>query len=178
MARNYAVKQDQMIEEQRLLCFEDMVRLHRQVKEHSLADTAQLAKDIQAFNSEREKEFLKLKNEHRLLCVSNTLLTSDHELLKLRQIALTGVEGYTQCQQELQDAQRKLDLKTSECKVYHEQVLKSSDAIRMQSVGAPFDAAPAPAEEYLEPGPGWDHTSHTRAVWHQTPKIRCHVSYW
>jgi hypothetical protein len=40
MARNYAIKQDQMIEEQRLLCFEDMARLHRQVKERSLADTA------------------------------------------------------------------------------------------------------------------------------------------
>ncbi len=164
MARNYAIKQNQMIEEQRLLCFEDMARLHRQVKERSLADTAQLAKDMQAVNTEREKEFLKLKNEYRLLCVSNTLLSSDHESLKLRQSALTGVEGYAQYQQELQDAQRKLELKTAECKVYQEQLLKLSDAIRMQSVGAPFEAAPAPAEEDLEPGPGWDHTSHARAI--------------
>ncbi len=114
MARNYAIKQDQMIEEQKLLCIEDMARLQRQMRERSLADTAKLAKGImQTINSEREKEFLKLKNEHRMLCVSNTLLTSDHELLKLRQSALTGVEGYAQCQQELHDAQRMLDLKTS-----------------------------------------------------------------
>jgi hypothetical protein len=68
MARNYAIKQDKMIEEQRLLCFEDMARLHRQVKERSVADTALLAKDMQAVNTERKNEFLKLKNEHRLLC--------------------------------------------------------------------------------------------------------------
>jgi hypothetical protein len=37
MARNYGIKQDQMIEEQRLLCFEDMARLHRQVKERSFS---------------------------------------------------------------------------------------------------------------------------------------------
>jgi hypothetical protein len=124
MARNYAIKQDQMIEEQRLLYIEDMARLQRQIRERSLADTAKLAKDMQAINSEREKEFIKLKNEHRLLCISNTWLTSDHELLKLklRQTALSGVEGYAQCQQELRDAQRKLDLKTSECEVYQEQV--------------------------------------------------------
>jgi hypothetical protein len=77
-----------MIEEQRLLCFEDMARLHRQVKERSLADTAQLAKDMQAVNSEREREFLKLKNDHRMLGVSNALLASDHEMLKLRQSAI------------------------------------------------------------------------------------------
>ena len=54
MARNYAIKQDKMIEEQRLLCFEDMARLHRQVKERSVAGTAQLAKDIYAGNQHRE----------------------------------------------------------------------------------------------------------------------------
>jgi hypothetical protein len=63
--------------------------------------SSQLAKDMQAVNSDREKEFLKLKNDHRMLCVSNALLTSDYELLKLRQSAITEVEGYTQCQQEL-----------------------------------------------------------------------------
>jgi hypothetical protein len=72
-----------------------------------------------------------------MLCVSNALLTADHEMLKLRQSAITGVEGYAQCQQELQDALKKLDLKTSECKVYQEQVLKLSDALRLQSVSAP-----------------------------------------
>jgi hypothetical protein len=51
VAKNYAIKQDKMIEEQRLLCFEDMARLHRQVKERSIADTAQLAKDMQAIGS-------------------------------------------------------------------------------------------------------------------------------
>jgi hypothetical protein len=101
MARNYAIKQDQMIEEEKLLCIEDMARLQRQVRDRFLADTAKLAKDMQVVNSERDKEFLKLNNEHRLLCVSNALLTSDHELLKLRQSALTGVQGYAQCQQEL-----------------------------------------------------------------------------
>jgi hypothetical protein len=55
MARNYAIKQDKMIEEQRLLCFEDIARLHRQVKERSVADTAQLAKDMQAVNTLRGK---------------------------------------------------------------------------------------------------------------------------
>jgi hypothetical protein len=100
MARNYAIKQDKMIEEQiLLLCFEDMARLHRQVKERSIADTAQLAKDIQAISTERENEFLKLKNEHRMLLVSNALLTFDHEMLKLRQSAITGIEGDAQCQQ-------------------------------------------------------------------------------
>jgi hypothetical protein len=48
--------------------------------------------------------------------------------------------------------------------VYQEQLLKLSDAIRMQSVGAPFDAAPAPGEENLEHGPDWGHTSHARAI--------------
>ncbi len=63
MAKNYAIEQDKMIEEQeRLLCFEDMARLHKHVKERSIADTAQLAKDMQAVNTERENEFLKLKN--------------------------------------------------------------------------------------------------------------------
>jgi hypothetical protein len=93
MARNYTIKQDKMIEEQRLLCFEDMARLHRQVKERSIVDTAQLAKDMQAVNTERENEFLKLKNEYRMLCVSNALLTSDHEMLKLRQSAITGLKA-------------------------------------------------------------------------------------
>jgi hypothetical protein len=136
------------------------------VKERSVADTAQLAKDMQAVNTERENEFLKLKNEHRLLCVANALLTSDHEMLKVRQSAITGVEGYAQCQQELQDALKKLDLKTSECKVYQEQVLKLSDALRLQSAGAPvYEApAPAPAEQNFEPGPNWDRSSHARAV--------------
>ncbi len=101
MARNYAIKQDKMIEEQRLLCFEDMARLHRQVKERSVADTAQLAKDMQAVSTESENEFLKLKHEHRLLCVSNALLTSDHEMLKVRHSTITGIEGYAQCQQEV-----------------------------------------------------------------------------
>jgi hypothetical protein len=166
MAKNYAIKQDKMIEEQRLLCFEDMARLHRQVKERSIADTAQLAKDMQAVSTERENEFLKLKNEHRMFCVSNALLTADHEMLKLRQSAITGIEGYSQCQQELQDALKKLDLKTTECKVYQEQVLKLSDALRLQSVSAPVCEAPAPAsaEENFEPGPGWDRSSHARAV--------------
>ncbi len=82
MAKKYAIKQDKMIEEQRLLCFEDMARLHRQVKERSVSDTAQLAKDMQAVNAERENDFLKLKNEHRILLVSNALLNSDHEMLK------------------------------------------------------------------------------------------------
>jgi hypothetical protein len=93
MARNCAIKQDQMIEEQRLLCIEDMARLQRQVRDRSVADTAKLARDMQAVNSEREKEFLKLKNEHRMLCVSNTLLTSDHKLLKLRQAHLPALKG-------------------------------------------------------------------------------------
>jgi hypothetical protein len=53
MAKNYAIKQDKMIEEQRILCFEDMARLHRQVKERSIADTAQLAKDMQAVSIDR-----------------------------------------------------------------------------------------------------------------------------
>ncbi len=119
---------------------------------------------MQAIKSEREKEFLKLKNEHRTLCVSNTLLTSDHELLKLRQNALTGVEGCARYQQKLQDAQRKLDLKTSECKVYQGQVLNLSDSICMQSVGAPFEAALAQAEEEFQPDPDWDHTSTARAI--------------
>jgi hypothetical protein len=49
---------------------------------------------MQAVNSEWEKEFLKLKNDHRmLLCVSSALLTSDYELLKLRQSAITGGGG-------------------------------------------------------------------------------------
>ncbi len=163
MAKNYAIKQDKMIEEKRLICFEDMARLHRQVKERSVADTAQLAKDMQAVNAEREIEFLKLKNEHRLLMVSNTLLNSDHEMLKLKQSAITGIEGYAQCQQELQDALKKLELKTSECKVYQEQMLKLSDALRLQSTVAPaYEApAPAPAEENLDPPPGWDHSSHS-----------------
>ena len=78
MAKNYAIKQDKMIEEQRLLCFEDVTRLHRQIKERSVADTAQLAKDMQAVNAERENELLKLKNEHRTLLVSNALLNSDY----------------------------------------------------------------------------------------------------
>jgi hypothetical protein len=186
MARNYAIKQDKMIEEQRLLCFEDMARLHREVKERSIADTAQLAKDMQTVNTERENEFLKLKNEHRMLCVANALLTSDHEMLKLRQSAITGVEGYAQCQQELQDALKKLDLKTSECKVYQEQVLKLSDALRLQSAGAPvYEApAPAPAKENFDPGPDWDRSNHARAVedaamaWgvHRAPEI--HNNSW
>jgi hypothetical protein len=137
MVKNYAIKQDKMIEEQRLLCFEDMARLHRQIKERSVADTAQLAKDMQAVNAERENELLKLKNEHRILMVSNALLNSDHEMLKLRQSAITGIEGYAQCQQELQDALKKLELKTSEYKVYQEQMLKLSDALRLQSAAAP-----------------------------------------
>ncbi len=82
---------------------------------------------MQTVNTERENEFLKLKNEHRILLVSNALLTSDHEMLKLRQSAITGIEGYAQCQQELQDALKKLELKTSECKVYQEQMLKLSE---------------------------------------------------
>jgi hypothetical protein len=181
MAKNYAIKQDKMIEEQRLLCFEDMARLHRQVKERSVADTAQLAKDMQAVNAERENELLKIKNEHRTLLVSNALLSSDYEMLKLKQNAITGIEGYTQCQQELQDALKKLELKTSECKVYQEQMLKLSDALRLQSVAAPvYQApAPAPAEENLDPPPGWDRSSHARAVedaamaWgvHRAPEI-------
>jgi hypothetical protein len=87
-----------------------------------------------------------------MLCVSNALLTSDYELLKLRQSALTGVEGYAQCQQELQNAQKKLDLKTAECKVYQEQVLKLSDVIRMQSVGASSEALPATKASILAEG--------------------------
>ena len=181
MAKNYAIKQDKMIEEQRLLCFEDMARLHRQVKERSVADTAQLAKDMQAVNAERENELLKLKNEHRTLVVSNALLNSDYEMLKLKQSAITGIEGYAQCRQELQDALKKLELKTSECKVYQEQMLKLGDALRLQSVAAPVHEAPAPApaEENLDPPPGWDHSSRSRAIeetamaWgvHRAPEI-------
>jgi hypothetical protein len=102
-------------------------------------------------------------------------------MLKLRQSAITGVEGYAQCQQELQDDLKKLDLKTSECKVYQEQVLKLSDALRLQSTGAPvYEApAPAPAEENLDPCPDWDRSSHARAAedavmaWgmHRAPEI-------
>jgi hypothetical protein len=75
-------------------------------------------------------------------------------MLKLRQSAITGIEGYAQC------------LKTSECKVYQEQMLKLSDALRLQSAAAPaYEApAPAPAEENLDPPPGWDRSSHARAV--------------
>jgi hypothetical protein len=102
-------------------------------------------------------------------------------MLKLKQSAITGIEGYAQCQQELQDALKKLELKTSECKVYQEQMLKLSDALRLQSVAAPvYEApAPAPAEENLDPPPGWDRSSHARAVedaamaWgvHRAPEI-------
>ncbi len=56
-----------------------------------------------------------------------------------------------------------------------------SDALRMQSAGAPFNEAPAsaPSEENVDPCSGWDHTSHARAVedaamaWgvHRAPEI-------
>jgi hypothetical protein len=63
---------------------------------------------------------------------------------------------------KLQDALKKLELKTSECKVYQEQMLKLSDALRLQSAAAPVYEAPAPAptEENFEPG----RSSHARAV--------------
>ncbi len=45
-------------------------------------------------------------------------------------------------------------------------MLKLSDALRLQSAAAPaYEApAPAPAEENLDPPPGWDRSSHARAV--------------
>ncbi len=70
--------------------------------------------------------------------------------------------------------------------MYQEQVLKLSDALRLQSASAPvYEAsAPAPAEENFEPGPDWDHSSHARAVedaaiaWgvHRAPEI--HNNSW
>ncbi len=70
--------------------------------------------------------------------------------------------------------------------MYQEQVLKLSDALRLQSTGAPvYEApAPAPAEENFDPGPDWDRSSHARAVedaamaWgvHRAPEI--HNNCW
>ncbi len=60
-------------------------------------------------------------------------------------------------------------------------MLKLSDALRLQSAAAPaYEApAPAPAEDNLNPPPGWDRSSHSRAVedaamaWgvHRAPEI-------
>ncbi len=145
--KDYQEKQDDLMAEQRYTIRNEMANMHRIMAEQTAKNNAEIVKAMQAACDLKEKDLVLLRAEHKKLKLANTVLNTDHALLKQKQAAQSGAEEYAQCQKSLRAAQNLCNEKDSAIFLMEEQIGLLRDAIQTQGLNFPETpkSAPAPA---------------------------------
>jgi hypothetical protein len=144
--------------EQRSTITNEMANMHRIMADQTAKSSAKIAKAMQAACDLKEKELILLRAEHKKLKLANTLLITDHALLKQKQAAQSGAEEYAQRQKNLRAAHNLCNEKDSVIFLMEEQIELLRDAIQTQGLDFPDETprsapAPAPSSQTMPPPP-------------------------
>ncbi len=171
IARDFADKQNDMLEEEKQLYRENMIPLQKQLKEKCDKDLAEVIKSMNDTCLAKEQELRDLKIAHKQKDIALTALKSQHATLKIKSTAQNGTDGYAQLQKDFKELQAKLKIKEDESELYEKQCILLTDAFLQHGFNLPADVpvdAPAPAPESADPHdpnliPSWDFNSESRA---------------
>jgi hypothetical protein len=156
--KDYQEKQDALMAEQRSTIRKEMANMLRIMADRTAKNFAEIKKAMQAACDLKEKELILLKAEHKKLKLANTLLNTDHALLKQKQAAQSEAEEYAQCQKNLRAAQNLCNEMDSVIFLMEEQIELLRDAIQTQELDFPDEPprsapAPAPSSQTMAPPP-------------------------
>jgi hypothetical protein len=129
--KDYQEKQDDLMAEQRSIIRNEMANLHRIMADQTANNSAEIAKAMQAACDLKDKELILLRTELKRLKLANTLLNTDHALLKQKLAA-----------------QNLCNEKDSVIFLMEEKIELHRDAIQTQGLNFPDETprnAPAPA---------------------------------
>jgi hypothetical protein len=93
IARDFAVKQMDMLEEEKQLYRENGKLLHKQLKEKCDKDLAEVSKSMQGICAAKDKELRELKAAHRQTSIALTALEAKHTMLTIKSTAQNGADG-------------------------------------------------------------------------------------
>jgi hypothetical protein len=103
-----------MMRAQRDFVKNEMVYLHRKMREQLTKDSTVLAKVMQEVHDKREVEPRQLRTENKKAAIDQVLLLSDFQLFKRKNAAPSGAEELAQCQRDLRGGQIRSLLKDDE----------------------------------------------------------------
>jgi hypothetical protein len=128
IARDFAVKQNKMLDEQRTLYRENMKQLQNQLKEKCDKDLADVTKAMNDVCLAKEQELRELKATHRKTIIALTAVEAKHTMLTIKSTTTNGVDGYAQLQNDFKDLQAKFKIKEHESELYEKQCIWLTDA--------------------------------------------------
>ena len=174
MIKHYQDIQEEMMSKQEERFAKEMEYLKKKLKENLHEDTKAMVKFMQDDNHTKEVEIINLKMDLKRLTLQHTLLTSDHELLKMKysKTSENAPDSYEHLQHQVDDWHNKFNARDADVKLLTRQVENLKGVIMtqglFQTVPPPEPvSAPAPSkapEELPIPGQGWQFGGADRAA--------------
>ena len=157
-------------------CKKEMNFLQEKLKENLHEDTKVMVKFMKEDSETKEQDIINLKMDLKRLTLQHTLLTSDHELLKMKysKTSENAPDSYEHLQHQVDDWHNKFNVRDADVKLLTRQVETLKSVIKTQGLFQPepppepvSSSAPAPSkapEEFPIPGPGWQFGGADRAA--------------
>jgi hypothetical protein len=176
MIKHYEDIQEEMMAKQEIRFAKEMEYLKKKLKENLHEDTKAMVKFMKEDNNTKEQDIIGLKMDLKRLTLQHTLLTSDHELLKMKysKTSENAPDSYEHLQHQVDDWHNKFNARDADVKLLTRQVETLKSVIKTQGLFQPEPppepvSAPTPApskapEEFPIPGPGWQFGGADRAA--------------